>query len=277
MARARRIRTPIALAAATAILALSSCELDNQQLLQSYEDGAQLAAEVVDLDLVESPPVVQNVDEEEDFDYETFLHELGPSDIGAGLISGSTVSFLGTGGRVCVIVDPQSVWRDDRQLGESGTDVPNPYMSDFPYDDGDIDILAGIAAYYTGTPGVEMGDFFGSVTDDNGVDRAVDFNLCLMQDYFGVVGGTAGRATPEWCSFETILDVEYRVALPVFAVPEDDDRLKYALQLRGGECPGTVDECTLRGDYDPEPEAALPGGFEDVEALYCDSYGDVEG
>ena len=89
------------------------------------------------------------------------------------------------------------------QLDADGREVQNPYMDDFPHDDGDVDLLGGLASFYTGTPGVEMGDFFGSFPDSNGVDRAIDLNLCLQQDTHGQTGGTAGRATPRANSAES--------------------------------------------------------------------------
>ena len=128
------------------------------------------------------------------------------------------------------------------------------------------------ASFYTGTPGEEIGDFFGSFPDSNGVERSIDLNLCLMEDYHGQVGGTAGRATPEWCSFETQEGIDYRIVLQVFSAPVDDNELKYALDVRSGACP-EVNECTLRGDYD-EHEVDLPGGFTQVEELYCDAFAD---
>ncbi len=243
---------------------LFGCNLDPQPLLQNYQGGEFVPADVVDLDLEDTPPALG--------DNEPFLGNIGPSDIGGGHISGATLTVSGTGGRVCVIVDPQSVFRDDLQLAGDGEEYWNPFMDDFPHDDGDIDLQAGLAAFYTGTPGEELGDFFGSFPDSNGVDRAVDLNLCLMNDLHGIAGGTAGRGTPEWCSFETQAGVDYRSVLRVFSGPVDDDELTYALQILDGDCPGNINECTLRGDYDYREglEDIIPDGFATVEHLYCD-------
>ena len=244
------------------------CNLNPRPLLQNYDDesGGLFTADVDDLDQSDLRPEV---------DGDTFIGSLAASDIGSGAYSGATFTFDGIGERVCVIVDPQSVWRDDLQLapGDDGSleETINPYMNDFPHDDGDVDLLAGLASFYTGTPGVEVGDFFVSFPDSNGVERAIDLNLCLMQDTHGNTGGTAGRATPEWCDFETEEGVTYMGVLQVFSVPVNDDRLRYARQIRSGACPPTVDECTLRGDYD-ELEDDLPSGYANVEEQYCAGY-----
>ena len=240
----------------------AGCDLDALQLVQNYDvaAGELLPADVVDLDRVDDPPAL---------DGGAFRGDVGPSDIGAGNVAGATVTIEGTGDRVCVIVDPQSVFRDDTWIDATGSQQPNPFMRDYPHDDGDIDLLAGLAAYYTGTPGSEMGDFINFFPDENGVERRVDLNICLQQDQFGANGGSAGRATPEFCSFPTEVGVDYRIALVVYSVPLDDNLLGYMLDIRTGECPQAIDECTLRGDADPAPEGVLPEGFSDVEEMFC--------
>jgi hypothetical protein len=243
-----------------ASLALVGCDLDAQPLLQNYDGETVQGADVVDLDVGEDPP---------EMDGDTFSGFLGPSDIGQGDHSGSTATFTGTGGRVCLIIDPQSVWRDDKWIDESGSEQNNPFMYDYPYDDGDLDLQAGLAAYYTGSPGERMGDFINSFPDDNGVDRRVDLNTCLLEDRWGIVGSAAGRGTPEWCSFETVADTQYRIAITVFSVPTNDNSLKYAFEIRDGDCPVQVDECTLRGDYDEHENTELPSNFDNVEDMYC--------
>ena len=249
----------------TAVAGAQGCNLNSPALLQNYDrtDGQLNSADVRNLDLVEVPPGL---------DEGTYVGTLGPSDIGAGQYSGASFTIIGTGERVCVIVDPQSVWRDDLLIDGTQNEATNPFMDDFPHDDGDLDLLAGLSAYYTGTPGEEIGDFFGSFPDSNGVDRAIDLNECLQRDSHGQVGGTAGRASPEFCSFDTQEGTPYRIVLQVFSVPIDDDELKYALEVRTGDCPTQIDECTLRGDFDERPENTLPEGFPDIESMYCAGY-----
>lgn len=246
------------------VVCLAGCALEERLLLQNYDPGEDELVEptVVDLDAEGWAPEV---------DGDTFVFDLGPSDLGTGRMSGATFTFEGTGERHCLILDPQSVLHDDLRLNSTGGEQANPYFDNFPHDDGDIDLLAGPAAYYSGTPGTTMGDFIADVPDDNGILRRIDLNLCLMQDYFGQAGGAAGRASPEWCSFETQLGVPYRVAMTVFSVPVDDDLLRFAFELRTGDCPGTVNECTLRGDADEAP-TALPYDSDDVEEMFCKDF-----
>ena len=249
---------------------LAGCDLDGRALLQSYdpETGETRPVTVVDLDRVEDAPTVCT---EDDFaNCEPYIGELGPSDIGTGTLSGSTLTIQGTGNRMCVMIDPQSVYQDNRMLDPSGSQTTNPFMDDFPYDDGDLDMLAGLASYYTGTPGELMGDFVNNFVDENGVGRRVDLNLCLQEDNHGQVGGTAGRATPEMCSFDTLPDTPYRIALYAFSVPVDDNSLKYALLVYEGNCPSTIDECTLRGDRDRPEAGTLPFDVDNVESMYCE-------
>ncbi|MCO4769776.1 MAG: hypothetical protein KDA24_07065 [Deltaproteobacteria bacterium] len=255
-------------------LLFTGCDLDGSELLQSFdpETGESLPVTVVDLDRVDEPPTVCSQEDVNDGDCETYLGAVGPSDLGTGQLSGATFTFDGTGGRVCVLIDPQSVWRDDRVLEPSGNPVTNPFMDDYPFDDGDLDLLTGLASYYTGTPGDTMGDFVNDFVDDNGVSRRVDLNLCLQDDTHGQTGGTSGRATPEMCSFQTLENTPYRIALYAFSVPVDDNELKYALQVREGNCPVQIDECTLRGDRDRAPEGALPFGLDNVEEMYCEGF-----
>lgn len=245
-------------------LVLCACALDERYLLQNFdaEEGALVDPTVLDLDTEEWVPTL---------DGETLILDIGPSDLGRGVHSGASFTFDGTGERVCLILDPQSVLHDDLRLNSDGGEQANPYMDDFPHDDGDIDLLAGQAAYYGGTPGERMGDFIADVPDDNGILRRLDLNLCLMEDYFGQQGGTAGRASPEWCSFETQAGVAYRVAMTVFSVPIDDGLLRFAFELRSGACPATVNECTLRGDADAAA-SSLPFDSSDVEDMFCDEY-----
>lgn len=246
-------------------LALAGCGFQAAALVPSYDGIEQMPADVQDLDTSDADGL--DID-----DSDPYIGALGPSDTGSGEVSGATLTIEGTGERLCVIIDPQTVWRDDFQLAPGGTEFENPFYENFPYDDGDLDLLAGLSAFYTGTPGEVMGDFFVDFRDENGIERRVDTNLCLQEDTHGVAGGTAGRASPEGCSFETQVGELYTIAVRVFSSPIDDDELTYAMSIRTGECPATINECTLRGDYDYTEglEDQLPGGFFTPEHMYCD-------
>jgi hypothetical protein len=241
------------------------CGFQAKALVDVWQDGEFVEVQVLDLAEDEDAADIRTG---------TFIGKVGPGNVGAGEYSGATYDFEGTGDRVCVIVDPQSVFRDDVQLDDDGTEWNNPFFDDFPHDDGDIDLQVGLASFYTGTPGQTMGDFFASFPDSNGIDRAVDLNLCLQEDNHGVIGGHAGRATPEWCDLETQVGVTYRLALTVFSVPADDRELTYALEVRDGACPANIDECTVRGDvdYSEGDEDLFPWpGVSTVEHMHCDA------
>src|SRR5207245_2851492 len=62
---------------------------------------------------------------------------------GSGETGGITGTFVGNGGPVCVVLDPENRWED----GNSDND------------DGDSDLFVGRASDYTGTPGVSIGGF----------------------------------------------------------------------------------------------------------------------
>ncbi|MBN95495.1 MAG: hypothetical protein CL928_15755, partial [Deltaproteobacteria bacterium] len=104
------------MASLVALILLQACDLNTSLLLQNYdhEAGSLDSADVRDLDLSETPPSI---------DGGTYVGTLGPSDIGAGSYSGASFTITGTGERVCLIVDPQSVWRDDLYIDDSGSET----------------------------------------------------------------------------------------------------------------------------------------------------------
>jgi hypothetical protein len=253
-------------------LALVACDVNGLSVSQYWDDenGEALASDVVDLMVADDPPEVV---EEDDGWPDPFVGEVGPVHWGSGLLGGATASFLGTGGDVCLIVDPQTVWRDDWAMGGDGH-VTDTSTDNYLHDDGDIDLTAGLSADYTGTPGQVMGSFQRTFVDPNGVERSADFNICLMYDRYGLSGASSGRATPEWCTIKTEEGVSYTAALTTYSVPYDDDRLRFAFQMRAGECPLTVNECTLRGDADPIPVEVVVDDntydYDDLEERYCE-------
>ena len=175
---------------------------------------------IVDLDVEQ--PIVPND--------ETGATVRGP-DKGNGERGGITGTFLGNGGPVCVILDPESSFVGSNHL-----------------DDGDMDLEAGRAADYTGTPGVKMGEFSGEYVDPLGVSHTLDQNLCLQLDYWGLPGGHAGAAQPEYCTIETDAGVPYIVKGETFSVPPDDEMLTVAISVLNGACPPGITESFLSGD-----------------------------
>lgn len=145
-----------------------------------------------------------------------------------GTPTGATAHFKGTGHNVCVVTDPEAVYWA-RSMASTGG---GRYKYDDNYkDDGDVDMDVGLTAFYTGSPGVEMGDFEAVYTDDAGVDHAIEFNECIMSGYGGSSDVHAGRSSPERCTIDTSQSagVEYTIALRTFSLPLDDSRLAYAV------------------------------------------------
>lgn len=137
---------------------------------------------------------------------------------------GATFTFEGTGSRVCVMVDPESVsWNQD--IGVSADEWIYP---ENPSDDGDMDLFGGLSSYYTGSPGIEIGDFTGYYTDSLGRQIEIDYVECYNVSPY--LGGEAhaGRGAPEYCTIDgTVEGVEYTIVLETFSVPRDDGLLSF--------------------------------------------------
>lgn len=186
------------------------------------------------------PSVITN---EADARAATIYAELGPT--GDAAPSGLTYEFLGTGGAVCAFVDPELLfWNQSvsTQNGERQWRYP-----DNPWDDGDIDLRAGLSVYYTGTVGESMGDFRVDYQDTLGNAVAIDLVACTIDaDVLGPTPiATAGRGSPEFCTvFNTQPGVKYTVALEVFSTPPDDNRLAFGFILADGTCPDMIEAAT---------------------------------
>jgi hypothetical protein len=223
-------------------------------------------------------------------------HVVGPPS--AAVLGGSSATFIGTGGEVCIVVDPESVyWSESVAIQDPDTRYTWP---DNFQDDGDVDLLAGLSAYYTGTPGLDIGDFKAVYEDDLGVEVDIEFNECTIADAYGTVGGNAGRSHVEYCTVDTSAHpgVEYTVVMQAFSLPLDDDLLTYAyvvVDVGCSELTGRIplNECTLPGearihnqwtgqgeygyDRDGAPELTDDGdmvlyeldGFRTIEAYAC--------
>lgn len=148
---------------------------------------------------------------------------------GSGEVGGFTGTFVGAGGPMCVIMDPENVW--DGTYG----------------DDGDVDLYVGRAADYTGQPGLHIGDFIGEWIDDLGVAHPLDQNLCVQIDIFGGSGANAGLATPEYCTVNTDLGTRYIVLGRTWSAPLNDDVITVGVRVDNGAC-APVTESTLGSD-----------------------------
>ncbi len=152
-----------------------------------------------------------------------------------GVFGGATFQFMGTGGDVCIVVDPESIFWN-QEISTQSTTVKYKYK-DIYQDDGDIDLAVGLSAYYTGSPGKEIGDFEAVYTDPSGIDHELEFNECVQVGYFGDPAH-AGRATVEYCEIDTSLrpGVMYTAVLETFALPIDDSILNYGVIVYDGPC-----------------------------------------
>jgi hypothetical protein len=203
--------------------------------------------------------------------------------VNPGIFGGATLQFAGTGGNVCVIVDPESMFWN-KQISTQSNTVQYKY-DDIYTDDGDIDVSVGLTAYYTGSPGQEIGDFEAEFTDASGVPHQLEFNECVQTGYFGDPAH-AGRGTVEYCQIDTSLrpGVMYTAVLETFALPIDDSILNFGVMVFDGNCQDVpwVDqdggisngptECVLPnevGNADPNGLPDDKAWFPELESAYC--------
>jgi len=193
----------------------------------------------------------------------TIYGELGPPQTtGYG---GATFEFVGTGEDVCIWLDPEvATW--NQAVSERPLDANLKWTyPDNIYDDGDVDLLAGLSVYYTGSPGEVIGDFVVAYEDSLGNDIPISLAGCPNTE--GIIGddAVAGRGSPEFCTLSaTDAGISYSVLLRTWSTPLDDDRLSYGLVLANGDCQALralggsqtaqQDECVIQGEsLVPEP------------------------
>ena len=199
----------------------------------------------------------------------TIYVELGPT--GDANPSGVTLTFEGTGGSVCIFSDPELVYWNQAVSVQGGADVNRWRFPDNSYDDGDVDLTAGLSVYYTGTEGERMGNFAVQYQDSLGNTVPIDLVACtITASVLGGVNPTAhsGRGAPEFCTIaNTQPGVAYTVALEAFSLPPDDNRLMMGLMLADGGCNTLInaaappdasgpvermnEECLIRGEAIP--------------------------
>ena len=277
--------------ASLGILSLAACDLSGDFLFPGAIEGvpgvlhitAEDGGPLVPFDFNEgcdgledealSECQVQNTQEN------TIYVEIGPT--GDANPSGATLNFEGTGGSVCILVDPELVyWNQSVSLQGA---VGRWRFPDNPYDDGDVDISTGLSVYYTGTEGEEMGNF--AVQYDDSLENTVPVNLVACTITSTVLNqlnptATSGRGAPEYCTISnTQPGVNYTVAMEVFSLPPDDNRLMMGLVLSEGGCNPLIDaaapdesgqvgpvhqECVIRGEAIPgEGDGQIYYGYEE--------------
>ena len=168
---------------------------------------------------------------------------------GIGTKGGATMNFKGTGNEVCLIVDPETVfWNTAVATTRPEREWRYP---DYEEDDGDLDLYAGLSSYYTGSPGIEIGDFKGFYTDSLGNPVEIEYGECIQYNSNGVGNSHAGRANVESCTINTYnrTGIDYTMVLESFSIPLDDGALSFGVAVVEGDCSdiGTT-ECTLSGE-----------------------------
>lgn len=186
-----------------------------------------------------------------------YYGQMGPAP--AGKRGGATYTFVipstipGTTdpiGEICILVDPETVFWNAAIAREDRDDKYG--FPDFPNDDGDIDLFAGMSSYYTGSPGVQLGDFKGFYTDSLGRTLEIEYGECFQSGArIGFNTAHPGRAAPEFCT----VDVEGRGGIPftavldTFSVPLEDGALSFGTMVVAGSCRSlSINECSVRGE-----------------------------
>jgi hypothetical protein len=187
-----------------------------------------------------------------------------------GVKGGATFTFRGTGDRVCVLTDPETVFWNTA-VASINPDEKYSY-ADLEQDDGDIDLFAGLSSYYTGSPGVELGGFSGFYTDNLGNSIAIEYGECFQYGaQSGMNNAHAGRASAEYCTINTANREGklYTVVLESFAVPLDDGALGFGAVVLDGSCGDyVINECTLFGE-------GLEAQFDASDEIVKDADGEI--
>ena len=195
-----------------------------------------------------------------------------------GTYGGATLTFAGTGGEVCVMVDPEAVFWNESVSAQSPNE--NYSYQDNYKDDGDIDLEVGLTAYYTGSPGYEMGDFAAVYEDSLGNEVRLEFNECYMAGYGNLPNAHGGRGAIEYCTIDTSVHPgkSYTVVLNTFSVPLDDALVDYAFAIVEGACNdiassiGGLTECTMPAEAREADDMAVPyEPFESLETAFCNN------
>ncbi len=266
----------LALAALTAI----SCDRDN---LSALPDPGDLPAilEIGEMQVitqealqefkVSNDPAAWCAETDDQGRPRCFYGQLSSSD--ASYRGGATFTYKGTGERVCLIVDPETVYWSHSVAASNPS--PDWKVPDIVTDDGDLDLFSGLSSYYTGSPGIEIGDFRGFYSDSQGREVEIEYGACFQRGArAGFSTAHAGRGTVEFCTVDTDqrAGVEYTAVLETFSVPFDDGALSFATMVVEGSCTDAavaVDECTMRGEsrtIDNEYVDCTPK----LEQAFCD-------
>jgi hypothetical protein len=244
-------------------------------------DGFDLYPQVTDvpgiIDLGRITPA--DVTDQASIDAAVIYGEVGAT--GTSERGGITLTFQGTGGSVCLFIDPElAFWNQSVSQLQPNQTYAYP---DNVQDDGDLDLYAGFSVYYSGSPGEEVGDFQILYQDQLGNRVPIDLNECTIIGQTGDAGAHGGRGSPEFCTLSaTQPGVDYTVLLASWATPMDDDRTAYGLLVANDTCRNIISnvsdfgespECIIRGEgLDPETGEPIEGS-EEFELAFCAATG----
>ena len=209
-----------------------------------------------------------------------YFGQLGAPD-DPGTFGGATFQFESTGGPVCLVMDPEALyWSRALSIDAGGRSYK---YTDHYEDDSDLDMSAGLTAYYTGSPGVEMGSFEAVYTDAQSVDHVLEFNECVQAGP-QTDSVHSGRGTVEHCELDTSLHpgVKYTVVLDTFALPHDDSIANFGVAAFGVPCDRIeISECTIPDEVHAvnDVEGMVPtegkAWFPELESVFCEGPGKV--
>jgi hypothetical protein len=265
------MRTTARLAILAGVALVAGCDVDQSFAFPNAVEGVPGVVHLGELLAVPAPDDESAVDEVAAYYNDYVIYgEVGPT--GTPEYGGVSFDFKGNGGDICIWVDPESVGWNQSVSPTS----PNEAFAwpDNLFDDGDLDIKAGLSVYYTGTPGQRIGTFEVLYEDAIGVTVPITlFECTITSDYFSGGPSYAGRATAEFCTIaNTIENVSYTVLLESFSLPQDDDRLGYGLLVLEGSCDSfltryqtsaenlLIQECIITG------ESIKPGAAQGEDA-----------
>lgn len=274
-------------------LALVGCDHTGDEFRPQVTD----VPSIVDLGELEVIPSDVWGDPEFDITQYATYTQLG-ADENPGKQGGATFEFAGTGGTVCVVMDPEALYWNVAK----GIDATRAYKYEDNYtDDADLDMDIGLTAYYSGSPGVEIGDFNAIYSDPAGEDHTLEFNECLQPGAYQPYVHS-GRGTTEACSISTDerAGIMFTGVVKTFSLPVNDSIANYAVAAFEVQPSGTgnacdqvklwyggektdLGECTLHseanlgegGDAFSELEVAFCGGPTKVNT-YCEEHLDDE-
>jgi len=210
--------------------------------------------------------------EREDGTLRCYYGQLGQTPVGQ--VGGATFTFTGNGEELCLVVDPETVfWAQSVAPGAFRNDAYA--YPDFYNDDGDLDMFSGLSSYYTGSPGVELGDFKGFYTDSLGQQVEIEYGECFQTGaQTGMNDAHAGRATVEYCAIDTDQreGIQYTVVLETVSVPLDDGVLSFGAVVLEGRCTRLgPTECTIRGESLDAETGDKRACTEKLEDAQCES------